>query len=177
MEQLRAVDPEAAATIHPSNTKRVIRALEVYLETGKTITQHNRETAALPPKYRPVWLGLDFENREALYARIDQRVEEMFDQGLREEVEALLRRGVPTSATAMQAIGYKELCACLRGEETLEAAKAQIQQGSRRYAKRQLTWFRRNPEIHWLRHPDRPDLAAATAAAEAIVKAAFARKA
>ena len=82
MEQLRAVDPEAAESIHPSNQKRVIRALEVYLETGKTITQHNRETRSRPPKYRPVWIGLDYVNRSALYARIDARVDEMFAQGL-----------------------------------------------------------------------------------------------
>lgn len=160
MEQLRAVDPEAAESIHPSNQKRVIRALEVYLETGKTITQHNRETRSRPPKYRPVWIGLDYVNRSALYARIDARVDEMFAQGLVDEVRRLLDGGVPERATSMQAIGYKELTAFLRGEGTEDAAREQIKLASRRYAKRQRTWFRRNPEVHWIDMPDTPDFGA-----------------
>ena len=160
MEQLRAVDPEAAENIHPSNQKRVIRALEVYLETGKTITQHNRETRSRPPKYRPVWIGLDYVNRSALYARIDARVDEMFAQGLVDEVRRLLDGGVPERATSMQAIGYKELTAFLRGEGTEDAAREQIKLASRRYAKRQRTWFRRNPEVHWIDMPDTPDFGA-----------------
>lgn len=171
MQQLRAVDPESAARIHPSNEKRVIRALEVYLETGKTITQHNLETAQLPDKYRPTWIGLDYVNRSALYARIDARVEEMFRQGLVEEVRRLLDAGVPAQSTAMQAIGYKELTAALRGEGTLEEAKALIQQGSRRYAKRQRTWFYRNENIHWITLPDEPDFDTVLAEAMAILSA------
>ncbi len=157
MEQLRAVDPEAAASIHPSNQKRVIRALEVYLETGKTITEHNRETQSRPPKYQPIWIGLDYVNRSALYARIDARVDEMFEQGLVEEVRRLLESGVPPTATSMQAIGYKELTAFLRGEDTEDAAREKIKLASRRYAKRQRTWFRRNMDIHWIELPDAPD--------------------
>lgn len=160
MEQLRAVDPEAAESIHPSNQKRVIRALEVYLETGKTITQHNRETRSRPPKYRPVWIGLDYVNRSALYARIDARVDEMFAQGLVDEVRRLLEGGVPERATSMQAIGYKELTAFLRGEGTEDAAREQIKLASRRYAKRQRTWFRRNPDVRWIDLPDTPDFGA-----------------
>ena len=160
MEQLRAVDPEAAESIHPSNQKRVIRALEVYLETGKTITQHNRETRSRPPKYRPVWIGLDYVNRSALYARIDARVDEMFAQGLVDEVRRLLDGGVPERATSMQAIGYKELTAFLRGEGTEDAAREQIKLASRRYAKRQRTWFRRNPDVRWIDLPDTPDFGA-----------------
>ena len=160
MQELRAVDPEAAESIHPSNQKRVIRALEVYLETGKTITQHNRETRSHPPKYRPVWIGLDYVNRSALYARIDARVDEMFAQGLVDEVRRLLEGGVPERATSMQAIGYKELTAFLRGEGTEDAAREQIKLASRRYAKRQRTWFRRNPEVHWIDMPDTPDFGA-----------------
>ena len=156
VERLRAVDPDSAARIHPSNEKRVIRALEVFLETGKTMTQHNLETKQQPDKYAPTWIGLDYVNRSALYARIDQRVEEMFAQGLVEEVRGLLDRGVPAGCTAMQAIGYKELTAYLRGEGSLEEAKSLIQQGSRRYAKRQRTWFRRNGRIHWIELPDAP---------------------
>ena len=156
VERLRAVDPESAARIHPSNEKRVIRALEVFLETGKTMTQHNLETKQQPDKYAPTWIGLDYVNRSALYMRIDQRVEEMFAQGLVEEVRGLLDRGVPAGCTAMQAIGYKELTAYLRGEGSLEEAKSLIQQGSRRYAKRQRTWFRRNGRIHWIELSDAP---------------------
>lgn len=170
MEQLRAVDPEAAENIHPSNQKRVIRALEVYLETGKTITQHNRETRSRPPKYRPVWIGLDYVNRSALYARIDARVDEMFAQGLVDEVRRLLDGGVPERATSMQAIGYKELTAFLRGEGTEDAAREQIKLASRRYAKRQRTWFRRNPDVRWIDLPDTPDFGAVLEEALALCR-------
>ncbi len=157
VERLRAVDPEAAESIHPSNQKRVIRALEVYLETGKTITEHNRETQSIPPKYAPVWIGLDYVNRAALYARIDKRVEEMFAQGLLDEVRRLLDSGISASATAMQAIGYKEAVAHLRGEASKAEAVAAIQLATRHYAKRQRTWFRRNEKVHWLELEDSPD--------------------
>lgn len=157
VERLRAVDPEAAESIHPSNHKRVIRALEVYLETGKTITEHNRETQSIPPKYAPLWIGLDYVNRAALYARIDKRVEEMFAQGLLDEVRRLLDSGIPASATAMQAIGYKEAVAHLRGEASEAEAVAAIQLATRHYAKRQRTWFRRNEKVHWLELEDSPD--------------------
>lgn len=170
MQELRAVDPEAAESIHPSNQKRVIRALEVYLETGKTITQHNRETRSRPPKYRPVWIGLDYVNRSALYARIDARVDEMFAQGLVDEVRRLLDGGVPERATSMQAIGYKELTAFLRGEGTEDAAREQIKLASRRYAKRQRTWFRRNPAVHWIDMPDTPDFGAVLEEALALCR-------
>lgn len=156
-QELNKVDPEAAARIHPANEKRVIRALEIYLETGKTMTEHDRESRLVPPKYRPLWIGLDYENRAHLYRRIDLRVDEMFRCGLEQEVRALLDRGIPAGATALQAIGYKELISYLRGEGSLEDAKTQICQSSRRYAKRQLTWFRRNKKIHWLRLPEKPD--------------------
>lgn len=147
---LREFDPVSAETLHPGNKRRIIRAAEVYLETGKTITQHNLETQAVPPKYEPVWLGLDFTHRAELYARIDRRVDLMMEQGLLQEIENLLARGVPASATSLQAIGYKEPMAALRGEMTMEQAVEKIKQESRRYAKRQLTWFRRNKQIHWL---------------------------
>ena len=150
LAQLREVDPEAAAALHPSNQKRIIRALEVYQETGKTITEHNRLSKLRPPKYNPLWLGLTFSRRQTLYDRIDRRVEEMLRAGLVDEVRRLVESGVSEKATALQAIGYKELLGMLRGECTLEEAKASIQLLSRRYAKRQLTWFRRNPDMHWL---------------------------
>lgn len=147
---LRRVDPDSAARIPPADRKRLIRAAEVYLETGKTITRHNLETQAIPPKYHPLWLGLDFPNRAELYGRIDRRVDEMMAQGLVEEIQGLLAAGTPPTATSLQAIGYKEPMAALRGEMTMEEAVEKIKLESRRYAKRQLTWFRRNPDIHWI---------------------------
>ena len=145
---LHAVDPEAAERIH--DRKRLLRALEVYLETGETITEHNRRTQAIPPRFTPVWLGLDFADRQQLYDRIDLRVTKMLETGLLEEIRGLLDSGVPEKATAMQAIGYKEFVDALAGREPLEAAADQVRQSSRRYAKRQLTWFRRNKAMHWL---------------------------
>ncbi len=159
MEQLRRVDPLAAASIHPSNQKRVIRALEVYLETGIPFSEHNRRTQAQPPRYRPVWIGLDYIHREALYARITRRVDEMLERGLEAEVRALLDEGVPPTATSMQAIGYKELVRCLEGKESRQEAVEAIVLGTRHYAKRQRTWFRRNQAVNWLMLEDAPDFA------------------
>ena len=152
MNMLREIDPEAADRIH--DRKRMIRALEVYQETGETITEHNRKTQLIPPKYSPLWFGLDFESRQELYDRIDLRVCLMLQQGLVEEIKNLLASGIPETCTAMQAIGYKEFVDALDGRCTIEEAAAQVQQSSRRYAKRQLTWFRRNKAMNWLtRHP------------------------
>jgi len=154
LDRLNTVDPEAAIRLHLSDRKRILRALEVYLETGETITEHNRRTQAVPPRYRPLWIGLDFENRDDLYRRIDSRVGLMLEAGLLDEIRALLASGVPEKATAMQAIGYKEFVAALNGRCSVQEAADQVRQSSRRYAKRQLTWFRRNPYMHWLlRHP------------------------
>ena len=149
-DRLAAVDPEAAGKLHLSDRKRIIRALEVYLETGETITAHNRKTQLLPPRFSPLWLGLDFENRADLYGCIDRRVGLMLEQGLIAEIQGLLAAGIPPKCTAMQAIGYKEFVAALKGECTIGEAADQVRQASRRYAKRQLTWFRRNQKIHWL---------------------------
>lgn len=151
LEQLRSVDPETAQRLHPSDRKRILRAMEVYLETGQTITAHNLRTQALPPRYAPVWLGLEDENRADLYRRIDRRVEQMLEAGLLDEIRTLLASGVPEKATALQAIGYKEFIDALAGRCSIAEATALVQQSSRRYAKRQLTWFRRNKAIHWLR--------------------------
>ena len=149
--KLREVDPESAARLHPSDRKRIIRAMEVYLETGQTITEHNRKTQELPPRFSPVWFGLEDEDRKDLYDRIDRRVLQMLDMGLIAEIQSLLAAGVPEKSTAMQAIGYKEFVDYLAGRCTLTEATALVQQASRHYAKRQLTWFRRNQNIHWLR--------------------------
>ena len=150
LSQLRSVDPDAAGRLHLSDRKRILRALEVYLETGETITEHNRKTQAVPPRYSPIWLGLDFARRGELYRRIDLRVSLMLQQGLVEEIQGLLADGIPEKATAMQAIGYKEFVDALDGRCTIEEAADLLRQSSRRYAKRQLTWFRRNKAIHWL---------------------------
>ena len=150
LSRLKAVDPDSAARLHPADRKRIIRALEVYEETGKTITQHNLETKALPDSYQPVWIGLTYEPRQQLYNRIDLRVDKMLEQGLLEEIRGLLDRGTPRECTAMQAIGYKEFLPVLDGTMPLETAVEQVKQGSRRYAKRQLTWFRRNSKVHWI---------------------------
>ena len=147
---LQSVDPDSAARLHLSDRKRILRALEVYLETGETITEHNRKTQQRPPKYSPLWLGLDFADRGELYRRIDGRVDAMLKMGLMEEIRELLASGIPAKCTAMQAIGYKEFVNALNGEETVEAAAEEVKKSSRHYAKRQLTWFRRNPRLHWL---------------------------
>ena len=148
---LRSIDPEAAARLHLSDRKRIIRALEVYLETGQTITEHNRKTQQIPPKYTPLWLGLDFADRAELYRRIDRRVDMMLEMGLISEIQGLLASGIPPRCTAMQAIGYKEFVNALNGEETIAQAAEEVKKASRHYAKRQLTWFRRNPKLHWLK--------------------------
>ena len=148
--QLASVDAPSAERLHLSDKKRIIRALEIYLETGQTMTEHDLRTQAIPPKYRPLWFALTDEDRQTLYDRIDRRVDAMLEMGLLDEIRALLRDGISPKATALQAIGYKEFVAALNGECTVEAAADQVRQSSRRYAKRQLTWFRRNPAMHWL---------------------------
>ena len=150
MNWLQDIDPDTAGRLHLSDRKRIIRALEIYLETGETMTAHNLKTQAIPPRYDPIWLGLDFENRQQLYDRIDLRVGLMLEAGLVEEIQSLLSRGIPPKCTAMQAIGYKEFVSALEGYGTIEEAADFVRQSSRRYAKRQLTWFRRNKAMHWL---------------------------
>ena len=148
LTRLREIDPDTADRV--SDRKRILRALEVYLETGETITEHNRKTRLIPPKYTPLWLGLDFADRGELYRRIDKRVDIMLEMGLMEEIRSLLDSGIPEKCTAMQAIGYKEFVNALEGREPLSQAVEEVKKASRHYAKRQLTWFRRNPAVHWL---------------------------
>ena len=148
---LHTIDPEAASRLHLKDRKRIIRALEVYYETGSTITEHNRRTQQIPPRYEAIWFAIEDESRQTLYDRIDSRVGEMLERGLLEEIKTLLKEGVPEKCTAMQAIGYKEFVDALAGSGTVEEAADKVRQSSRNYAKRQLTWFRRNPNIHWLR--------------------------
>ena len=150
LKLLQSIDPDTAARLHLSDRKRIIRALEVYYETGETITAHNIKTQAIPPRYTPLWLGLDFADRAELYRRIDLRVDIMLQQGLVEEIKTLLASGIPQKCTAMQAIGYKEFIFALDGQCTIEEAAEEVRKSSRHYAKRQLTWFHRNKNIHWI---------------------------
>lgn len=161
LARLAQVDPDSAARLHPNDEKRIVRALEVYQSTGKTITQHNLETQAIPPRYDALTLALAFERREDMWSRIDRRVDQMMDQGLVAEVQGLLDSGVPAKCTAMQAIGYKEMAAALLSGGDVRAAAEEIQLRSRQYAKRQLTWFKRNKAARWLLWGRDPDFAAA----------------
>ena len=149
MARLAAVDPDSAARLHLSDKRRILRALEVYLATGETITVHNTRTKEIPPRYKAMMIGLNTEPRQILYDRIDRRVGIMLEQGLLQEVQSLLEDGL-LDGTAAQAIGYKELLAYFRGEMTLETAADLIRQKSRNYAKRQLTWFRRDERVKWI---------------------------
>lgn len=145
---LKEKDPEAAEKIHPNNVKRVIRALEVCQATGKTFTQVNLESVR-EAAYDSLVFGLCWD-REILYSRINKRVDIMMENGLADEVRQLTEMGLRSDHTAMQAIGYKELVQHFEGRLTLDEAVEKIKQESRRYAKRQMTWFRRNPEINWI---------------------------
>ena len=157
LEELRSFDPERAAKLHPSDRRRIVRAIEIYRLTGETISAHDARTRALPPRFESARIHLNYRERAVLYARIDARVDEMVRSGLFEEVSALLAEGLAPSCTAMQAIGYKETAAALRGEISRAEAVDQIKQNSRRYAKRQLTWFSRAEDalnLCWDEVPD-----------------------
>ena len=172
LAELRQVDPQAAQRLHPADEKRIVRALEVYRETGRTITAHNEATRALPPRYDAVKIGLQFRDREDMKALIDRRVDRMSEAGLLDEVRALLARGLPREATALQAIGYKELLGVLDGTVSEAEALAEVKLRSRQYAKRQLTWLRRNPDIHWIYWEKKRDFAKALRISTEILSAA-----
>ena len=157
LEELRRIDPIAAEKLHLRDEKRIIRALEVWQETGRTITEHDALERQQPPKYDALYIGLDFIDRQDLRDRIDHRVDIMVEQGLLAEVKALLDSGLPRAATALQAIGYKQFLAVAEGTATTEEAIAEVKLRSRQYAKRQLTWLRRNPDIFWVRWQRQPN--------------------
>ena len=161
LQRLRDVDPERAEKLHLKDKRRIVRALEIYQLTGETATEHDKRTQALPKRYEARKVTLDFEDRAALYARIDRRVDLMLEKGLFREVEDLLAEGLPSDCTAMQAIGYKEAVQALRGEISREQAADSIKQNSRRYAKRQMTWFKRYEDALPIRWGTEPDPAAA----------------
>lgn len=148
-KMLEDIDPESASKIKVADRKRIIRALEVYHLTGKTITWYNQQSRCVPSPYNTTMFAIDVD-REALYDKINRRVDIMIAKGLVDEVKKIMGMGIQRDATSMQAIGYKEIVEYLEGYITLDEAIDKIKQGSRRYAKRQLTWFRRNEKIHWI---------------------------
>lgn len=152
--QLQKIDPQSAAQIHPHNHKRVLRALEMYYATGQTKTRQMEQSRLNQSPYRPLYIGLRFSDRQALYDRINRRVEQMLQNGLVEEARMFYTSD--PCATALGAIGCKELKPYLDGSDTLEHCVQVLQMQTRRYAKRQITWFSRNPQMHWL-SADMPD--------------------
>ena len=149
--RLRSVDPESAEAIHPNNVKRVVRALEIYEQTGSPKSEFDRRSQTGESPYDAVVIGLSYPRREVLYDRINRRVDMMVEDGLLEETQKLLDEGVfDVNLTAAQAIGYKELLGYLRGEETLAEATESLKTATRRYAKRQLTWFSATPYVSWV---------------------------
>ena len=151
-EMLNTLDPELAANLHPNNLGRVIRAIEVYEETGLPMSEWQRRSRLRESPYDVCFLALSYTERQLLYRRIDRRVELMLEQGLLEEVRAMAAQGL--AGTAMQAIGHKEFAAHLEGKQTLTEATELLKRRTRQYAKRQLTWLRRDERITWL-EPDR----------------------
>ena len=160
LAELRRVDPASAEKLHPADEKRILRALEVYRETGRPLSLLNAEEAARPPRYDAVTIALRWADRERQRALIDRRVDEMVAQGLLEEVRGLLA-AVPRDATALQAIGYKEFLGVLDGSRTEREAIEAVKLRSRQYAKRQLTWLRHVPDIYWIEWEKERDFAAA----------------
>ncbi len=150
---LLETDPESAEKIAVADRKRIIRALEVYHLTGKTITWHNQQSRSVPSPYKTTMFAIDVD-REYLYDKINRRVDVMLEKGLIAEVKSIIDMGVSRNSTAMQAIGYKEIAEHLDGDISLDVAVEKIKMGSRRYAKRQLTWYRRNEKINWVKNID-----------------------
>lgn len=148
LAELAQFDPESAARLHPNNLGRIIRAIEIYRLTGVTMTEQLRRSREKGSPYRLCMLGINFADRQKLYDRIDRRVDLMLSAGLEEEARRVL--AMPGGATALQAIGYKELAPYLRGECSREDAVENLKRETRRYAKRQLTWFRRDERVFWL---------------------------
>ena len=148
-ERLKEVDPEAALEIHPNNIKRVIRALEFYHSSGQQISQHNEKERQKESPYNFLYFVLN-DNRALLYERINKRVNQMIEQGLVEEVIQLKNMGLAKDMVSMQGLGYKEILAYLEGETTLEEAITLLKRDTRHFAKRQLTWFRREKDVIWI---------------------------
>lgn len=152
-EKLRQVDPESCNTIHANNIKRVIRAIEFYEKTGKPISEHNKEQHEKPSPYNFAYFVLD-DDRAVLYERINKRVDAMLKAGLIDEVKSLKQMGCTPDMVSMQGLGYKEILEYLDGECTLDEAVYKIKRDTRHFAKRQLTWFRRERDVIRLYRPD-----------------------
>ncbi|MBQ6066422.1 MAG: tRNA (adenosine(37)-N6)-dimethylallyltransferase MiaA [Clostridia bacterium] len=146
--ELERADPVTAAALDIRNENRVLRALEVFYLTGETLSERQRRSRLHRSRFEPVFIGLDYEDRSLLYERIDRRVDGMMARGLLKEAAEYYR--LPQAATASQAIGYKELKGYFNGELSLDEAVENLKRATRRYAKRQLTWFRKNERIHWI---------------------------
>jgi tRNA dimethylallyltransferase len=157
--RLQRCDPAAAERLHPNDTARIVRALEVFEVTGTSIIRHQNGHRFRREPFRVLKIGL-FMDRDALYARIDRRVDAMISGGLVEEVERLLHMGCDRSLKSMQAIGYRHIGEVLAGQKSLSDAVAELKRDTRRYAKRQMTWFRADAQIQWL-HPGQIDTARA----------------
>ena len=148
-EMLREVDPASAESIHANNVKRVIRALEFYKQTGKKISEHNEKERAKESPYEFCYFVLN-DDRQLLYDRIDLRIDQMLEEGLLEEVTALKNKGYTKDMVSMQGLGYKEILDYLNGEYSLEEAIYILKRDTRHFAKRQLTWFRRERDVIWI---------------------------
>ncbi len=147
-EQLKVIDPDAAINIHPNNIVRVVRALEIYKTTGKTLTEQNRLSHAVESDIEPLYIGINYSDRENLYNRINLRVDLMLQAGLLEEAEEFFK--LNPSKTAFNAIGYKELKPFIDGNLSFDVCVENLKRETRRYAKRQITWFKRNKNINWV---------------------------
>ena len=173
---LEKADPESAAAIHPNNIKRVIRALEYARDTGERISSHNEAQRARPPAWDAVFLCLTMD-RQKLYARIDARVDRMLSEGLVEEVRSLRARGLSAADVSMQGLGYRQILSYLNGECTLEEAAGQIRIQTRHFAKRQLTWFRRERGVTWIDADAWTSRGAMIDAMEELIRAHYGMKA
>jgi tRNA dimethylallyltransferase len=160
LKELGAFDRKSAERLHPNDKKRIVRALEIYALTGMTLTEHDEMTKKQPPRYGARILALTYSDRAELYGHIDRRVDRMMEKGLVGEVRKLLNMGLGKAHTAMQAIGYKEIADALTAGGDLETAVQTIKTESRRYAKRQLSWFKRDKNIRWIEWEKEPDFAA-----------------
>lgn len=149
LEMLAEFDSESAQRLHPNNIRRIIRAIEFYKVTGTTISAHQKMTKERESRYEPIMLSIAWDRQE-LYERINKRVDIMLEEGLFDEVRSMMERGYTKQLNSMQGIGYKEVMDCINGLMTYDEAVELIKQSSRRYAKRQLTWFRRDARINWV---------------------------
>ena len=157
LRKLREIDPVSSGKLYANDKKRIVRAFEVYKTTGKTIAQHDLETKAVPPRYDAVKTAFMFSDRAELYRHIDRRADTMMSRGLENEVRGLLDMGVTSGSTSMQAIGYKEITGAVLGVCDMASAVENIKMESRRFAKRQLTWLRRDESVKWIIWEKDPD--------------------